>query len=196
MTCPRKGRLLRFELNSTVTSDGGAQKLGNDVWHGCLAWFRKDCNQSLQQNWSQMKCDLSEKRASAQIRIEQRSNFRWQRANALKRCLAWFWINFNQSLEPNRSQTKFYVWKPCCDQRWQDRLRFSIWRFFELSDLVNYHLLYYLPTIHISISKICPKFQVISSHFFEVDELLDEQWAIIVQTSKWKNFNSNICWMW
>ena len=28
-TCPRKGR--RFELNSTATSDGGAQKLGNDV---------------------------------------------------------------------------------------------------------------------------------------------------------------------
>ena len=26
-----------------------------------------------------------------------------------------------------------------------------------------------------SISKICPKFQVISSHFFKVDELLDEQ---------------------
>ena len=30
-TCPRKGRLLRFESNSTATSDGGAQKLGNDV---------------------------------------------------------------------------------------------------------------------------------------------------------------------
>ena len=32
-TCPRKGRLLRFESNSTATSDGGAQKLGSDVWH-------------------------------------------------------------------------------------------------------------------------------------------------------------------
>ena len=27
----RKGRLLRFESNSTATSNGGAQKLGNDV---------------------------------------------------------------------------------------------------------------------------------------------------------------------
>ena len=31
-------------------------------------------------------------------------------------------------------------------------------------------------------SKICPKFQVISFYFFEVDELLDEQWAKIVQS--------------
>ena len=31
MTCPKKGRLLRFESNSAATSDGDAQKLGNDV---------------------------------------------------------------------------------------------------------------------------------------------------------------------
>ena len=72
------------------------------------------------------------------------------------------------------------VWKPCSDQRWQDELRFSIWRFFEQSSFVNIHLLCYWPTIHNSISKICPKFQVISSHFFEVDELLNEHWAKIV----------------
>ena len=35
-----------------------------------------------------------------------------------------------------------------------------------LTDLVNNHLLCYWPTIHILILKICPKFQVISSHFF------------------------------
>ena len=28
-----KKRLLRFKLISTATSDGGAQKLGNNVWH-------------------------------------------------------------------------------------------------------------------------------------------------------------------
>ena len=38
------------------------------------------------------------------------------------------------------------------------------------------------PTIHNSISKICRQFQVIGSHFFEVDELLDEHWAKIVQS--------------
>ena len=69
------------------------------------------------------------------------------------------------------------VWKPCSDQRWQDKLWFLISRFFELSAFVNYHLLCYWPTIHNSISKICPNFQVISSHFFKVNELLDEHWA-------------------
>ena len=48
-TCPRKGYLLRFESNSTATSDGGAQKLGNNVWQR-LTWFWIDCNQSLQPN--------------------------------------------------------------------------------------------------------------------------------------------------
>ena len=74
------------------------------------------------------------------------------------------------------------VWKRCSDQRWEDKLRFSIWRFFEQSAFVNIHLLCYWPTIHNSISKSCPKFQVISSHFFEVDELLDEHWAKIVRS--------------
>ena len=69
--------------------------------------------------------------------------------------------------------------KAISDQRWQIELQFSILRFFELSDLVNNHLLWYWPTIHNSISKICPKFQVISFHFFKVDELLDEHWAKI-----------------
>ena len=35
-TCPRKGRLHRFKLNSTETSDGGTQKLKNYVWHDSL----------------------------------------------------------------------------------------------------------------------------------------------------------------
>ena len=141
-------------------------------WKRCQAWFWIDCNQSLQPNRSQMKCDLSEERASAQIRIVQHSDLGWRRAKAWKRCQAWFWIDLSQGLQPNRSQMKRDVWKPCSDQRWQMELRFWILRFFELSDLVNNHLLCYRPTIHLAISKICPKFQVISSHFFEVDELL------------------------
>ena len=47
----RKGRLLRFQLNSTATSDGGAQKLGNDPWQW-LAWFWIDVSQSLQPDQS------------------------------------------------------------------------------------------------------------------------------------------------
>ena len=60
-----------------------------------------------------------------------------------------------------------------------DELRFSIWRFFEQFAFANIYLLCYWPTIHNSISQICPKFQVVSSHFFEVDKLLDEHWAKI-----------------
>ena len=52
-TCLRKGHLLRFELNSTATSDGRAKKLGNDVW--LLAWFWANCNQRLQpNNWPKL----------------------------------------------------------------------------------------------------------------------------------------------
>ena len=105
-------------------------------------------------------------RASAQIRIEQHSDFRWRRAKAWKRCLAWFWIDCNQSLQPNQVQMKCYAWKRCNEQPWQEKLRFSIWRFSEQPAFVNNHLLCYWPTIHHLISKICPKFQVLSSHFF------------------------------
>ena len=90
----------------------------------------------------------------------------WLSAKAGKGCQAWFWIDCNQRLQPNRLQIKYYVWKPCSDQRWQDKLWFSIWRFFEQSAFVNIHLLCYWPTILNSILKICPKFQVISSDFF------------------------------
>ena len=118
-TCPRKGRLLRFESNSTATSDGGAQKLGNDVSHDAESIATKNCSQ-IGRKWNAM----SERH----------------------------------------------------------ELRFSIWRCFKQSAFVNNRLLYYWPTMHNSISKICPKFQVHSSHFFEVDELLDEYWEKIVQS--------------
>ena len=102
----------------------------------------------------------------------------------------------------NRSQSKFatklklVAWNAmleghvACgssDQRWQNKLQFSIWSFFEQSAFVNNYSLCYWPTIHNSISKICPKFQVLSSHFFKVDELcsnqqLNEYWVKIVQS--------------
>ena len=44
------------------------------------------------------------------------------------------------------------------------------------------HLLCYWQTIHNLILKTCPKFQILSSHFSEVDELLDGDWAKIVQS--------------
>ena len=61
---------------------------------------------------------------------------------------------------------------------------------------VNIHLLCYWSTIHNSISKICPKFQVLSSHFVKVDELLDSaRWSMSKNCAMWKYFNSNLCQM-
>ena len=91
------------------------------------------------------------KGVSAQIWIEQHTehrDFRWQHAIAWKQCQAWFWHDSNQSLQPNLSQMKCYFSKPLSDQRWQDKLWFSIWRFFGQSASVNNHLLCYWPTIH------------------------------------------------
>ena len=76
----------------------------------------------------------------------------------------------SQSLQPNQSQMnrKCYFWKPCRDQGWQ--------RFF----LAICYLSVLLTTTHNSILKICPKYQVLSSHFSEVNELLNVHWAKIV----------------
>ena len=76
---------------------------------------------------------------------------------------------------------KCEVCKPSSDQRWQDELWFSTWRYVERYPFVYNHLLCYRPTIHNSISKICPKFHVLSSHFSEVEKLLNEHWANIVR---------------
>ena len=51
-----------------------------------------------------------------------------------------------------------------------DEPRISIWRFFKQSATQNDHLLCFLPTIHNSSLKICPKFQVLNFHFSEVCE--------------------------
>ena len=125
--------------------------------------------------------------AFAQIQTEQHSYFRWQHAKSWKWCQAWFWINCNESLQPNWSQMKCNVWKPCSNKCSQDEFWFSIWRFFEQSVFVNNHPLCYWPTVHNWISIICPIFQVLSSHFFKVDELLDKHWAKIVQSENISN---------
>ena len=52
-TCLRKGHLLRFELNSTATSDGGAQILGNDVWYDSESIATKVCSQ-IGRKWNAM----------------------------------------------------------------------------------------------------------------------------------------------
>ena len=83
-------------------------------------WHRKKTAGSelnpVQSSWSKSTSCLRKGRLH--------SDFRWQRAKAfkLKWCLAWFWMDCNQGLQPNRLQMKCDVWKPCSDQRWQDKL--------------------------------------------------------------------------
>ena len=72
----------------------------------------------------------------------------------------WHYSESNQNLQTYQSQMKCYALKPCGDQRWQDELRFSIWRLF-----VNNYLLCYWPSIHNSISKVCPKLRCINQRF-------------------------------
>ena len=84
-------------------------------------------------------------------------------------------------------QMKCYGWKRCSDKRWQGKLWFSIWRFFKQSAFVNNHLLCYWPAIDNLISKICPKFQVLSSTFLR----LMSCWM----SSKVKKVHSNLCQM-
>ena len=62
---------------------------------------------------------------------------------------------------------------------------------FEPFTAQNNHLLYYSPTIYNSISKICPKFQVLSSYFSEVYEqhyenqdLARKNWFQVVKYDK------------
>ena len=62
---------------------------------------------------------------------------------------------------------------PALTGRGSDEQRFSILRFFQQSAFLNHQLLCYWPTIHNLISKICPRFQVLSSHFSEVDEPIE-----------------------
>ena len=131
-----KGCLLRFESNSdsTATSDGGEQKLRNDVWHDSESMATKVCSQ-IGRIWN---------------------------------------VTFESHIVTSQVQP------------WRDGLRFSIWRLFEQSALalVNNHLLCYWPTIHNLILKICPKIQVLSFYFFEVNKLLNVHWAKYVLSEK------------
>ena len=71
-----------------------------------------------------------------------------------------------------------------------DWTSFNFWfhYFFYQSATQNNGLLCYWPSIHHSILKIWITFQMLSSHFSEVNELLNEHWA---KNVKWKYFNSN-----
>ena len=133
-TCPRKGSLLRFESNSTATSDGGAQKLRTDVGRDSKSIATKVSN-PIGRKWNAM--------------FESHKN----------------------------------------DQRWQDELRISIWRFFEQSAFVNNHLMCYWPTIHTwsRISVWNFKFSLLT--FSRSMTWWAVRWSMSKNCAKWKYFN-------
>ena len=136
----------------------------------------------MQQTWIQ---DLSKKRTSAWIPIEQHSFFRWlcSESKAGNQSLAWFWIwlDCNQSLQPLAKQLelqmKSKVKKPCKEGK---RTSSTGWASIFCSKIFLSNLLLktinsdsaeseFLPNINNLIKKICPYFQVLISHFLEVD---------------------------
>ena len=75
---------------------------------------------------------------------------------------------------------KCKVWKPCGDRI--DNTNFD----FQFEDILAICLCkqsstVLLTNIHNLILKVCPKFQVLSSYFSEVNELFNECWKKIVQ---------------
>ena len=103
-----------------------------------------------------------------------------EESKSLETMYGMIWIDSDHSLHPNQSLMKCDVWQPCSDQRWLASI-FNL-KIFWANAFTNNHLLCYWPTIYNLISKICPKFQSLSSHFFKVDELLHKHWAKIVQS--------------
>ena len=141
-----------------MTSDGCAQKLGNDVRRDSESIATKVCRQ-IGRKWNAM----CESHVATSV---ERTTFDNQFEDYLSNlpCKHSSRRRFAAALLPRLFGTK--VPGLCHCQLGQD--------------IPN--LLCYWPTIHNSISKICPKCQVICSHFFKVDELLDENWAKIVQS--------------
>ena len=139
-TCLRKGRLLRFQLNSTATSDGGAQKLGNDLWQ-------------------------------------------WP---------AWFWIDVNQSLQPDQSKNeKRFVWKPYRGLHWLDELWFSALRFFQQSATEKNHFPFYTVTDQASITWSWSSIQNLNFKFSLFCGSLPAWWALSKECVKRKYLSSN-----
>ena len=122
--------------------------------------------------------DLSEKRASAQILIEQHSYFIWLYAKAWKQSL--LRVCYDSELIAKKFASEIEAKSVANELKAMYRLAltgqaliFNI-QIFEQSATQNNHVVCYWPTIHNLMSKICPNFpsQVLSFHFSEVDELL------------------------
>ena len=117
-TCTRKGRLLRLELSSTATSDGGAQKLGNDVWHDSELITTKVCSK-IGRKWNAtclrkgrlLRFKLNST-ATSDGGAQKLWNDVWRDSKSI-------------ATKPNRSEMKCYVCKPCRTS--VDRTSFNFW---------------------------------------------------------------------
>ena len=68
-TCRRQGRLLRFQSNSTATSDGGAQKLGFDLWHVSELIAIQVCSQNSRNKMICLKAALTGRASNFDFKI-------------------------------------------------------------------------------------------------------------------------------
>ena len=117
------------------------------LWAKIGHWNKTACSESKPAQRSRSKSTISpKKRMSAKIPFKPLNSTATSDGGAQKawkRCLAWFWIDCNQSLEPHRLQMKFGVWTQCRDQPCLIELRFWILRFLEQYPTENNHLLCY-----------------------------------------------------
>ena len=120
MTCPRKGHVLRFKLNSTATSDGSTQKLGNNVRLDSESISTKVCS-PISSKWNAtclrkgrlLRFKLNSTATSDDSAQMLQMTVSKLQMTVRKLCLAWFWMDCNQRLQPNQWQMKCYVWKLC-----------------------------------------------------------------------------------
>ena len=190
-TCPRDWHLLRFKLSSTATSDGCAQKLENNVWHDSESITTKVCSK-VGRKWN-ATC-LRKRRL---LRFE--SNSTATSDCCLQKLLNEAWRDSALITTKVCSQIsrKWNAMFECSDQRWKDELQFLIWRFFELSDLVNNDLLCYQPSITQSRRSV-PNFKLSVLTFSKLMSCLmsiEQKLPVLVgesspapefSTSKWK----------
>ena len=119
-------------------------------------------------------CASQRKGRLLRLQSKQQSYFRWRWAKAWKLCLAWFWIDHNQSLQPSwlqmpvKRDVESHV-ETCIDWTsfdfwFEDLIEICLWKYSSTGLLINHMKL---------ISKICLTFKLSVITIL----LLNEHWA-------------------
>ena len=124
-------------------------------------------------------CASQRKGRLLRLQSKQQSYFRWRWAKAWKLCLAWFWIDHNQSLQPSwlhmpvkrdvESHVETSIDWTSFDFWFEDLIEICLWKYSSTGLLINHMKL---------ISKICLTFKLSVITIL----LLNEHWATNVQS--------------